>query len=53
MSGDSQAVTQPTALMEGLTDSVKVLCTDHHKTGHFGDILNSQSLGTQYKTSKH
>jgi len=31
-----------------LIDSVKVLCSTQYKTGHFGEVLSSQSLdGTE------
>jgi len=36
-------------IREGLTDWVKVLHTTQHKTGHFRDVLPSQSLGIVLK----
>jgi len=35
-----------------LTDSVVVLRPTQHKTGHFGDVSPSQSLGLVWKKTK-
>jgi len=43
---------QNTSLRNVLIDSVKVLCPTHHKIGHFGDVLSSQSLGFVLKTNE-